>query len=350
MMADTQSVSGGQAMTSSEIVRGTSFNLVGNGPGGATLWGGAGSVNFDGDDSVLDYDGDVKAYHVGMESVSGGETVLGMSFGHSGADLDFTDSAAEVTGRMKSNMVSVHPYAIRRFAPGVHGWLTVGYGRSDVDITETADSRGTSRTETVSTRMQTWMASAGFRGRRELGPNRDISGKFTFDGSNSTLDAATFPSQNELRQATATTVRLGNEWEFGYTHPLSSRSGALRLFALGGLRKDFSDAKQDAAIDLGGGIEVHTDGGFSVRIRGTTQVNNTTQEEDSMSMDIGLDPSSGGFGLNPFARMSMDDEGRNSVATGLRYRFGNLSMTVQTTLAENAAADYGSLLSGEWRF
>ncbi|MDD9798975.1 MAG: autotransporter domain-containing protein, partial [Gammaproteobacteria bacterium] len=350
MMADTRSVSGGEALTSSDIVRRTSFNLIGGGPGGATLWGGAGTINFDGDDAMLDYDGDVKAYHVGMESRSGGQTVFGMSVGHSGADLDFTDSEAEVSGRMKSNMVSMHPYAIRRFAPGVHGWLTVGFGKSDVDITETATSRGSSRTETVATRMQTWMASAGFRGRREIGLNRDVSGKFTFDGSNSTLDAATFPSQNELRKTTATTVRLGNEWEFGYTYPLSSRSGALRLFALGGLRKDFSDAKQDAALDLGGGLEVHTDGGFSVRIRGATQVNNTAQDEDSLSMDIGLDPSNGGFGLNPFTRMSMDDEGRNTIATGIRYRLGSLSMTVQTTLSDNAAADYGNLVSGEWRF
>jgi len=350
MMADTRSVSGGEALTSSDIVRRTSFNLIGGGPGGATLWGGAGTINFDGDDALLDYDGDVKAYHVGMESRSGGQTVFGMSVGHSGADLDFTDSEAEVSGRMKSNMVSMHPYAIRRFAPGVHGWLTVGFGKSDVDITETATSRGSSRTETVATRMQTWMASAGFRGRREIGLNRDVSGKFTFDGSNSTLDAATFPSQNELRKTTATTVRLGNEWEFGYTYPLSSRSGALRLFALGGLRKDFSDAKQDAALDLGGGLEVHTDGGFSVRIRGATQVNNTAQDEDSLSMDIGLDPSNGGFGLNPFTRMSMDDEGRNTIATGIRYRLGSLSMTVQTTLSDNAAADYGNLVSGEWRF
>ncbi|MDD9799368.1 MAG: hypothetical protein OXU29_02720, partial [Gammaproteobacteria bacterium] len=342
MMSETFTVSGGEAMSSSEILRATSFNLNG-GPGGMTVWGGSRLATLKGDYTALDYDGDIKAYQIGMEA-RGDDGLFGLGFAHSEGDMKFTDRSSPtdvVSGRLQSRMFSLHPYLARRLSESAHVWGTLGYGRADVDLSEGADS--------AEAGMNVLMGALGATGTRDYGRGYDLRMRLALSASQSRLDAMTLAG-NEVRAVNATSVRVAGEWEFGYTQLLHETAGSLRLFGLGGVRKDFEDAEQDAALDIGGGFTLQTDEGLSLNVRATTQVNNTEEEERTLAMDVGYNRHRAGFA--PFSTLSMNDDGDENLAAGIKFNNPDrrLGVTLQATLSDSSRADWGQFLSGEWRF
>lgn len=340
-----QAPAAGGALTMAEMLNTSAFSLSSVNDT-LTIWGAGGRSSVSGTipaivgGSATTYDGDNTAFHIGAETWVRDALLAGVTLGYTVGDLDWT--ADRRSGKIRSAMTSVHPYWARWLSDVTSLWLSLGYGASNLKYTED--------TATAAPKLTTMMASGGLTSRSDVFDAADVALNITAAWVSSDLGGATLSNGAALNGSHSTAVRLGSEWEFGYT--VDTPGGELRLFATAGARKDYKDANDTIAYELGGGLH-WTDGqGLSLSLETTRQLDGSARyEENHISARMSLDTAWQGFGLAPFTRMAIDEAGDRKLAGGLSVRAGkHLTLSLETALSDANRADYRNLFSGEWRF
>ena len=343
--AQAPATADGGAMTMAEMLNTSAFSLSSVNDT-LTIWGAGGRTSVSGTipatatGSSTTYDGDNTAFHIGAESWVRDAVLAGVTLGYTVGDLDWT--AGSQSGKIRSAMTSVHPYWARWISDATSLWLSLGYGTSNLKYTE--DSA------TAAPKLTAMMASGGLSSRSDVFDAADVALNINVAWVSSDLGSATLSNGALLDGSHSTAVRLGSSWEFGYT--MDTPGGELRLFATAGARKDYKDASDAIAYELGGGFQWTDNQGLNFSLETTRQLDGSARyEENHISARLALDTAWQGFGLAPFTRMAMDASGDRTLAGGLSVRAGQrLTLSLETALSDANRADYRNLFSGEWRF
>lgn len=340
-----QAPAGGGAMTMAGMLNTSAFSL--NSVNDTlTIWGAGGRSSVSGTipaivgGSAATYDGDNTAFHIGAETWVRDAVLAGVTLGYTVGDLDWT--ADNSSGKIRSAMTSVHPYWARWVSDATSLWLSLGYGTSNVKYSEEG--------ATAAPTLNAMMASGGLTSRNDVFDAADVALNINAAWVSSDLGGATLNNGRMLDGSHSTAVRLGSNWEFGYT--MDTPGGELRLFATAGARKDYKDAKDDIAYELGGGFQWTDRQGLNLSLETSRQLDGGARyNENHISARMSLDTAWQGFGLAPFTRMAMDESGKRILAGGLNFHAGRrLTLALETALSDADRADYRNLFSGEWRF
>ncbi|MDD9800922.1 MAG: autotransporter outer membrane beta-barrel domain-containing protein, partial [Gammaproteobacteria bacterium] len=338
MLAQTRANVGGNAMAMSEILRASSFDLIGVGGGAANMWGAAETINFDDSSGATTYDGDSTSAHFGMDQRCGDDCVRGLSVSWTSGDVDFSDTVAGVDGKVASSITGVHPYLARWLSDDMFWWVTGGYGLGSMEIRETDNTFDTGATVR--------MLTSGISGAARVSESTDFVLRMRAQWTHATLESALAAggSTARLPKTTSTTLRLGGEWEAGYTWDYTG--GIARLHGNLGARRDFRDAKDSIAYDAGAGVHWTGDDGYTIGFGITTQISGPDAEEDRYNADVSWQKRLRGYGLTPYTRLDFGRHGPADWNSGLRLTApgDRLNFTLETSRAGR------STLSGELRF
>lgn len=344
LLAQAAAADGG-ALSMAEMLNTSAFSLSSVNDT-LTIWGAGGRSSVSGTipatvgGSATAYDGDNTAFHIGAETWVRDAVLAGVTLGYTVGDLDWTADSS--SGKIRSAMTSVHPYWARWLSDATSLWLSLGYGTSNVKYTE--------ESATAAPSLATMMASGGLTSRSDVFDAADVALNINAAWVSSDLGSATLSNGALLNGSHSTAVRLGSNWEFGYT--MDTPGGELRLFVTAGARKDYKDANDTIAYELGGGFQWTDRQGLNLSLETTRQLDGSARyEENHISARMSLDTDWQGFGLAPFTRMAMDEAGDRTLAGGLSVRAGRrLTLSLETALSDANRADYRNLFSGEWRF
>ena len=115
----------------------TSFGLpiAGNSFGGSywrpVLWGHGDFQHFDGNSTLVDFRGGLRATHVGMDLFSNRQVLAGLSFARSWGAMSYSDDRE---GRLAASFNTLHPYLYWQPHRRVSLWGIGGTGRGAVDL------------------------------------------------------------------------------------------------------------------------------------------------------------------------------------------------------------------------
>ncbi|MXZ35358.1 MAG: hypothetical protein F4Z21_08965, partial [Acidobacteria bacterium] len=119
------------------ILSRTSFGvpLAGNSFAGSywrpVLWGYGDFQHFNGNNSLVDFRGGLRATHVGMDFFSNRQVVAGLSFARSWGAMSYSDDRE---GRLAGSFNTLHPYLYWQPHPRLSLWGIGGTGRGTVDL------------------------------------------------------------------------------------------------------------------------------------------------------------------------------------------------------------------------
>ncbi|MDE2964706.1 MAG: hypothetical protein OXU26_12395, partial [Acidobacteriota bacterium] len=122
---------------SGPILSRTSFGLplAGNAFAGSywrpVLWGHGDVQNFNGNGSLVDFRGGLRATHVGMDPFSNRQVLTGLSFARSWGSMSYSDDRE---GRLAASFNTLHPYLYWQPHRRLGLWGIGGTGRGTVDL------------------------------------------------------------------------------------------------------------------------------------------------------------------------------------------------------------------------
>jgi len=359
LMRENFTVRGGQSMSSSDIVRGTVFQLNG-GPSGANIWGGGGNLSASGDRGGASYNGDISAYHVGADLPWREGSLAGVVLSHMSAEMNLNDAAnigRAFDSRIDTDLVAFSSYLTRRWSERTRLWATVGYAEGDAELRETAGSIA----RTADSVLGIKMASAGLN----FSLLEQVSLRLGASFSRAKLDGGMFANSNNLRfdTVTADTVRLTGGVEAGVSVALGA--GQVRPFVTADARRDTGAGDTGSAMDVGGGVEWRGEK-LELRVEGGGHLYGSGADEESFTVTarhsgrlaphatFNRDRGSGGISWSG-GRLSVDmelgvgaDSGRGS--GGISWSGGRLSVDMELGVSAGGDLNLGNLLKGELRF
>ena len=95
------------------------------------LWGYGDFQHFNGNNSLVDFRGGLRATHVGMDFFSNRQVVAGLSFARSWGAMSYSDDRE---GRLAGSFNTLHPYLYWQPHPRLSLWGIGGTGRGTVDL------------------------------------------------------------------------------------------------------------------------------------------------------------------------------------------------------------------------
>ena len=375
------------------------------GMGGLVVWGSGDYRELSGgEDSAVDWDGDLLNFHLGADMWIRPDLLAGLSVSRSRGSFNFTDRTdlLVVDGRYESRMTSVYPYVSWSRPEGLSLWATVGYGEGDIEIDEDGVETQSSDTE-----MRTVAAGASFK----LLSNDDliVGGTTTLrlkgEGS---LARVKVEGNGRINPLISDVRRLRLSFEGSHEHELGS-GGRLIPSAQLGLRHDNGDAVTGVGVEVGGSLRyVDPAVGLTVEGRGRLLVAHRDDYEEwgigglvrldpgteSRGLSVSLAPTWGetqsgvqqlwndgmidraanddipqmrldgelGYGLGvlggkglltPYGVFSLAGEGSQLYRIGTRFEIGStlqLSLEGERHEAANGSAEHGVMLRGQLRF
>jgi len=331
--------------------------------GRAALWGAGATAADDGrmalSRGALSYDADATAFHLGVdwERVDGKVAGFSIARTRGKARASQTIGGIGIKNVTESSLTGVHPYVMRRLGERAHGWLALGYGSGEAEVSETQFAASTRRARSDLTLT---MAAFGAAWQRPadnicapwpgaLPAPRAYDFAVRVDGvmTRSALERAAFDDGSVLPAAVADTMRLGVETEIGRAWECEVH--ALRVFVTAGVRNDSRDARKTTgpAADLGGGIHWRRGAIFALRLQGSRQALGNGGES-SWNAEMQWIGRGEEFRLTPFAQLASGVESP-AWQGGVRLSARRLSMQLGLGL-DDAGADYSQLLQGEIRF
>ncbi len=291
---------GDDAMNLEQFLDGSSFVLPlgggGNGPPDLTVWGSGDYRELsDGQDSGVDWSGDVLSFHLGADTRLRPDLLVGFSVSRSKGSFDYTDRTDPLTfsGDYESRMTSVHPYVNWSVREGLEVWTTVGYGRGEVEIEEANLATRSSDTELKT-------VAAGLN--RELWSQDDLleGGQTTlrFKGEGS-YARVKLEGSDRMNPLTSEVQRVRLSLEASHDRRLASGSSVVPSLEVG-LRYDDGDGVTGAGAELGGKLRYH-DPAYGLTVEGRARVL-VTHRDDYEEWGVGglvrVDPGGDGRGLS----------------------------------------------------
>ena len=236
------------------------------------------------DGTMLAYDGSSTGFYVGADRLVGDNMRAGLAIGMDSADITLTlDEGNNDEDEASRSATSIYPYLRVDMGGGNEARLIAGFGSGDLDIT--SSSSGTASAGL------SWMMLAGNISHSR---NLDNSLRAKFSGSlqysDSSNDEATFSDAPTARVQAST----ANSGELAFSGELGYGQGNINPFVNATARKWFGDLNQSLAYDLGTGVDISS-GSVNLRLAATRQINDTTHERHSVSVDIGFNPSAQGL-------------------------------------------------------
>ncbi len=291
---------GDDAMSLERFLDGSSFVLplggAGGGAPGLTVWGSGDYRELsDGEDSGVDWSGDVRSFHLGADTRLRPDLLAGFAVSRSLGSFDYTDRTDPLTisGDYESRMTSVHPYVNWSVREGLEVWTTVGYGRGEVEIEEAGLATRVSDTE-----MKT--AAAGLN--RALWSQDDLmeGGPTTLRFKGEGLFARVkLEGSDRMNPLTSEVQRVRMLLEASHDRRLASGSSVVPSLEVG-LRYDGGDGVTGAGAELGGTLRYH-DPAFGLTVEGRARVL-VTHRDDYEEWGVGgrvqIDPGGDGRGLS----------------------------------------------------
>ena len=291
-----------RAMTSRELVLGSSFRLSAGGENGAPSWTGWGHFatgGFEADVKGTRMDGDVTTGFLGAD-VGADRWLAGIALSLTEGDGDFSLLKGDDKGTVESSLSALYPYAKLGVSDTVDVWGLVGFGSGELELTLLEDANRM-QDETYKTDIGMRMGALGVRG--EVLSPADSGGLSVAVKSDAfwvrTDSDAVEPNQRHGRlaasKADASRVRLIVEGSRAF----DTGNGTLTPSAEVGVRYDGGDAETGTGIELGGALRYQ---GAGVTIEGAVRTllahEESGYEEWGASGAIRIQPGSSGRGLS----------------------------------------------------
>ena len=277
-------------------------NNVPGGLGGLTIWGSGDYTSLKGrPDSLVEWEGDVVAAHLGADTRLNEKVLAGMSVSWSRGSFDYTDRTSTVQagglavgGSYESRMTSLHPYVSLSLAEGLGMWATVGYGRGEIEIDDDLLAPQSSDTTLK-------MVAAGASGTL-LSDDGLIAGgtttlKLKGEGALSRIELE--GNGLQINPLTADIQRLRLSLEGSHAHELASGSSLTPALEVG-VRHDGGDGVTGNGYELGGSLR-YFDPWNGVTLEGHGRVllaHEDEYEEWGVGGLVRVDPGPSGHGLS----------------------------------------------------
>ena len=249
-------------MAGNDIKTRSSFVLGRSSGGGfGAVWGSGAFGGFNGRESGVSFEGDVRTGMLGADYAVGG-LVGGVALSRSVGEGSYRNGRG--SGKVKSSVTGIYPYAGNELSEKFSVWAVAGYGRGEMKVTLPGDG------ESGSADIYMKMAAAGARG--DLVSGADEAG-IGLSVEMDTLFVRTTSDGGrgiEAVEADVSRVRLSVEGSLG--HALGD-GGMLRPLIEAGIRRDGGDAETGFGADLGAGLQFSdTSGELSMQIMGRTLI------------------------------------------------------------------------------
>ena len=244
-------------------IRTRSSFVLGRSAGGGfgAVWGSGTFGGFNGRESGVSFDGEVRTGMLGADYAVG-SLVAGVALSRSVGEGSYRNGRG--SGKVKSSVTGIYPYAGNDLSEKFSVWAVAGYGRGEMGVTLPGEG------ERSSADIDIKMAAAGARGDLVSGANEAGIGvsvemdtlfvRTTSDGGRG-IEAA---------DADVSRVRLSVEGSVGHAF---GGGGMLRPLVEAGIRRDGGDAEAGFGADLGAGLQFSdATGELSAQIRGRTLI------------------------------------------------------------------------------
>ena len=249
-------------LASNDIETRSSFALGRSAGGGfGAVWGSGAFGGFNGRESGVSFDGEVRTGMLGADYAVG-SLVAGVALSRSVGEGSYRNGRG--SGKVKSSVTGIYPYAGNDLSEKFSVWAVAGYGRGEMGVTLPGEG------ERSSADIDIKMAAAGARGDLVSGANEAGIGvsvemdtlfvRTTSDGGRGI----------EATDADVSRVRLSVQGSVGHAF---GGGGMLRPLVEAGIRRDGGDAEAGFGADLGAGLQFSdATGELSMQIRGRTLI------------------------------------------------------------------------------
>lgn len=273
----------------------------GAGADDVTVWGSGDYRKLSGGDAgPVRWNGDFIGAHVGADARFPSRVLAGVALSRTDGKFDYTDigDGEAVKGRYKSRMTSIHPYMGWTPREGSSVWATAGFGKGNVEITDS--TVGLRKSDS-----NLWSAAAGgsVRGMEAVQASSrspDLEDRMTLD-----LKGEAWFTQFDLKgrdgglqalKVDTWRARLAAEGAYSFGLPMgASVTPSMEL----GVRWDGGDGETGGGVELGGGLDYANPSiGLSMDARGRALVahqGNTDEWSVGGSVQLG---SGSGRGLS----------------------------------------------------
>ena len=244
-------------------IRTRSSFVLGRSSGGGfgAVWGSGTFGGFNGRESGVSFDGEVRTGMLGADYAVG-SLVAGIALSRSVGEGSYRNGRG--SGKVKSSVTGIYPYAGNDLSEKFSVWAVAGYGRGEMGVTLPGEG------ERSSADIDIKMAAAGARGDLVSGANEAGIGvsvemdtlfvRTTSDGGRGI----------EATDADVSRVRLSVEGSVGHAF---GGGGMIRPLVEAGIRRDGGDAEAGFGADLGAGLQFSdATGELSMQIRGRTLI------------------------------------------------------------------------------
>ena len=250
------------------------------------FWARYQSIDISGNEGeMMEYDGSGSGFYIGADNQITDTLRIGLAIGTDSADIsiDLDDDKTNAADEATRSATTVYPYMQMDLGNNNQARVIAGFGSGTLDIKSSANSN-----ETASADLSWNMLAASIRHHRPMKGN--LSARF--DGSlqlgNTSTDETTFTSGSTLMAADSSTNEIAIDAQLRY------RSNSITPFASITARKQGGDLSQALAMDLGLGADLQTNPA-NLRLAITRQINDTTHQRHSISIDASTNPNPSGI-------------------------------------------------------
>ncbi len=373
----------------SDVLDGASFELpVDPDTPSPSIWGTIERTELSGVETDLSWDGHVWSAHLGLDRMIRPHWLAGLAIAHAKSEVEVTmtdPDGTRLTRWHKTTLTSAHPYVARFWPNGFILWGRVGYGSGTVRIVEADETRHTTGLT------QYGLAIGGQGSLLETGAMRlALKG----EGSISRVQAE---AAEGLAAVTVNTTRLRLAVEGSYDHAWGEQATLTPAVEVG-VRHDDGDAGRGTGVEIGAGLTWrNAETGVTAELRTRyLAAHERDRDEWSVSATLRLDLATNGEGtymsvqstkgqtgsgldslfstasgqipsgsgspaasqweaeighgvglpgpglpavLTPYAGLSMDGAGSDTLRLGTRYRLGDgVALGVEATTPSGMSA------------
>ena len=249
-------------LASNDIETRSSFALGRSSGGGfGAVWGSGAFGGFNGRESGVSFDGEVRTGMLGADYAVG-SLVAGVALSRSVGEGSYRNGRG--SGKVKSSVTGIYPYAGNDLSEKFSVWAVAGYGKGEMGVTLPGEG------ESESADIDIKMAAAGARG--DLVSGADEAG-IGVSVEMDTLFVRTTSDGGrgiEAADADVSRVRLSVQGSVGHAF---GGGGMIRPLVEAGIRRDGGDAEAGFGADLGAGLQFSdATGELSAQIRGRTLI------------------------------------------------------------------------------
>ena len=276
------------------------------------LWGHGDLQRFGGRGPDLGYDGGLSLAHVGLDLLSTGKALLGISLARSGGGADYTDRSS---GRLTASLSTLQPYLFVKPHQRLTLWGIAGVGGVGIDLLDPRlfyHGHGSFR-----------MGSGGARAK--IAARGDTEFAVRVDGFHA---AISMRPTAKIGAVTGTANRSRVMMEV--VHRLRWGEKSVSVKSEAGGRCDTGDAGQGCGAEVGGRVGFSDPAsGLDFAVHGRSLVQGISGYRDwgfgaQMSWDPGLKHNGLRIALN--ASQGQDGRGRTSIWNGSTDRWGSMGL------------------------